>query len=65
MFIQHNKVHFVPNLLSQMLILNKDIPDIPEHVRCFFMSDNVKIWYTKKRDHIYMSSFLWWNSVFS
>ena len=27
MFIQH-KVHFVPNLLSQILILDKSIPDL-------------------------------------
>ena len=28
MFSQHNKVHFVPNLLSQILILDKGIPDL-------------------------------------
>ena len=28
MFIQHNKVHFVRNLFSQILILDKDIPDL-------------------------------------
>ena len=31
----------------------------------FFMSDDVKIRYTKKHGHIYMSNFLRWYSVFS